>query len=263
MTTALLELEGIWARYRGRDARAPLAGVDLAVRLGEVCAVLGSNGAGKTTLVRVAAGLLPPCRGTARLGGDDVKTLDRRAIARRVAVLAQRCEAPGGFTTREVVAMGRAPHLDAWQRSGPADEVAVEAALEHCGLGAMASRLVGELSAGEQKRVHLARVLAQGAPLLVLDEATAHLDIGHAALLHELVRAEVDTGRAGCLAIVHDLEAARRHADRVVLMREGEVVANGPTGEVMTPAWLGRAFDAEIVEGERAFVARRRPHAVG
>ncbi|MBI4951280.1 MAG: ABC transporter ATP-binding protein [Myxococcales bacterium] len=262
---ALLELEGVGASYGGRAA-APLVDLDLEVRPGEVVVVLGPNGAGKTTLVRVAAGLLAPSCGRVRLGGEDLARLDRRAIARRIAVLAQRCETPAGFSVRDVVAMGRAPHVGGWLHLAPADERAVDGALARCRLEPLAARPAVELSQGEQKRVHLARVLAQGAPLLVLDEAAAHLDVGHAAMLYALVRSAVGaaadapegapeaTPRA-CLAVVHDLDAARRHADRVVLLKEGRVLAHGPVAEVMTPELLGKAFDARIVMGEPGYVA--------
>jgi len=255
---AAVELDGVWASYPGQGeaaaARAEprLREVDIQLEAGQLCALLGPNGAGKSTLVRVIAGLLPPSRGRVRLFGTESGRLSRQQIAKRVAVVPQRGEVGLGFSVRQVVGMGRAAHQGALLRASRADERVVEQTLERCELGALADRSVSTLSGGEQKRVHIARALAQQAPVLLLDEAAAHLDIRHSIALYELVRAEVSERGLACLAVMHDLSAAAQHADRVVLLKAGRVVADGSVAEVMTATTLGDAFDADIRVGRCA-----------
>jgi iron complex transport system ATP-binding protein len=261
-----VELSDVAARYPARAGRA--AGPErlrverFQLHEGELCALLGPNGSGKSTLLRVIAGVIAPHRGSVQLLGE--AKLDRQERARRVAVVPQRCEVALGFSVRDVVAMGRAPHQDVLLRETRADRAAVDRAIEACDLAALAARPVAELSGGEQKRVHIARALAQEAPVLLLDEATADLDVRHAIALYELVRAEVQARGLACLAAMHDLNAAAHYADRVVLLDDGAVVADGPVPEVMTAERLGRVFGtaievAELADGRRCFLGRGRP----
>jgi iron complex transport system ATP-binding protein len=233
----------------GYGAENVLEDVSLNVRRGELCAVLGPNGAGKSTLVRLLSGALRPRRGAVILGGEDLAGLDRQAIARKVAVVPQSVEVALGFTVREVVAMGRAPHQGAWMVADAYDREAVDRALEACALGALASRPVAELSGGEQKRVAIARALAQESPILLLDEAVAHLDVRHAIELHELVRRELSRRELACVAVLHDLNAAARYADRVALLKGGRIVAEGTVPEVMTYRKLRDVFETDLYVG--------------
>ena len=249
-----------------------LRGVSLEVRAGELCAVLGPNGAGKTTLVRVLSGLLAPRAGAVSVLGEDIARLDRRAIARKIAVVPQTVEVAMGFTVREVVMMGRAPHQGAWMRASEADDAAVERALAACELADLAARPVAQLSGGEQKRVAVARALAQEAKVLVLDEAGAHLDVRHAVAVHELIQREVAERGLACLAVLHDLNAAAQYADRVALLKDGELVAHGTIEEVMTYRRLKEVFETELyvgvneLDGARYFLPvrpRSRPSGPG
>ena len=251
-------LEAASAGYEG-EALGPLRleAVDLSVKAGELVAVLGPNGSGKTTLVRLICGLLRPRQGKALLFGEHACDMDRLAVARLVAVVSQHTEVALGFTVQEVVGMGRAPHQGAWQRPRREDQRAVDQALAACELEELRDRPVASLSGGEQKRTHIARALAQQTPILLLDEAGAHLDIRHAMALYELVRAEIDTRQLACLAVMHDLDAAAQHADRAVLLKAGAMVASGPVAEVMTAPELGRTFDAEIHVGTNGPAGRR------
>jgi iron complex transport system ATP-binding protein len=257
-----VRLEAVSASYdkpHGQPLRSgwQLERVDLTIERGELVAVLGPNGSGKTTLVRLVAGILAPTEGKVELLGQDARSLDRNEIAKLVAVVPQRNEVALGFSVREVVAMGRAPHQGAWQRIRPQDGEIVERVLRSCELVDLGHRPVASLSGGEQKRAHIARALAQEAPILLLDEAAAHLDIRHAMALHELVRAEVRARRLACLCVMHDLDAAARYADRIVLLKDGKKLADGPIAEVMTAKRLGQAFGAEIHVGTSAPEGRR------
>lgn len=242
-----LELRGISAGYP--SGRLALEGVSLSVRRGELCAVLGPNGAGKSTLVRIISGALPPVAGEALLLGEPLRSLDRRAIARRLAVVPQAAPPPLGFTVREVVQMGRAPHQGAWMRATARDDEAVQRALAACELEGLADRPVAELSGGEQRRAAIARALAQEAEVLVLDEPGAHLDVRHSIDLYEVVRREVAERRLACVAVLHDLNAAAQYADRVALLKGGRLLACGTVEEVMTYRRLKDAFEAELYVG--------------
>jgi len=241
-----VDLASVWAGYGAVDA---LSGVCLTVRAGELCAVLGPNGAGKSTLVKLLSGALRPRRGSASLFGGDLATLDRRAVARLVAVVPQHVEVAFGFTAREIVMMGRAPHQGAWMRATSADREAVEHAIDACALAPLASRPVAELSGGEQKRVAIARALAQEAPLLLLDEAGAHLDVRHTIAVHEVVRREIARRGIACIAVLHDLNIAARYADRVALLKAGRIVAEGTIEEVMTYRKLKDVFETDLYVG--------------
>jgi iron complex transport system ATP-binding protein len=259
---AAAQLERVTVRYAPTSAPA-VADVDLAVGPGEVTALLGANGAGKSTLLRVAAGLLQPQQGTARLFGREVRMLDRRQVARQVAFVPQTEEVAVGFRVREVVAMGRAPHQDGWMRARAEDRAAVDDALARCDLAAFAERPVETLSGGEQRRVAIARALAQRPRVLVLDEPAAFLDVRHRLELHELLSDLARCDGIACLVAMHDLDAAARIASRVLLLRGGRVVAAGAPADVMTPARLRETFDADVdvgvhaASGARYFVALR------
>jgi iron complex transport system ATP-binding protein len=242
----------------GYGGRRVLEGVELSLRAGEILVLLGPNGAGKTTLLRALAGTLAPASGAVRFDGRDLASLDRGALARAVAVVPQDTPITHGFSVREVVAMGRAPHQGRWMRASPEDDAVVDDALARCGLRDMAARPFAELSGGERKRVLVAQALAQRTPVLLLDEPTASLDLRRTLDLFEILADEARRGVA-VAAIVHDLALAARVADRVALLFGGRLAALGGVDEVMTEAHLSRAFETEIARvvdaptGVRAF----------
>ena len=222
--------------------------VPLSVDAGELVAVVGPNGAGKSSLLRAVAGLIP-AEGTVELAGRPVQAWPPRERARRVALVRQATGLEAAFTIRELVELGRAPHLGWLARLGPADLGAVEDALGAMGLGALAARDVRTLSGGEQQRALLAQALAQDPAVLLLDEPTAHLDVRHA--LDLLLRVSRERARAVVLAI-HDLELAARFANRVAVLDGGRLVADGPPPDVLTPELLRDVFGvvAEVEPAE-------------
>ncbi len=223
----------------GPDAEA-LRGVTFSVRPGEAVALVGPNGAGKTTLLRALAGLVPHA-GQAHLDGEPVGRMDARERARRVALVRQQTALGVDFTVREVVAMGRAPHVGWAARLGTADTAAIDAALAATDLVAFAGRSVRRLSGGEQQRVALAQALAQDAPTLLLDEPTAHLDVRHQIDLLDRARALADSGRT-VVAALHDLDRAAAFAPRMLVLHRGRLVADGLPERVLTPALLADVF---------------------
>jgi iron complex transport system ATP-binding protein len=251
-----LELEGVSVRYP--DAPTPaLSDVTLRIRGGEVAALLGANGAGKSTLLRVAAGLLRPTTGTVRVGGVDARHDSRQTLARRVAFVPQSEAVPVAFRVRDVVAMGRAPHQGTWMRETSEDRAAIDEAIARCDLAALAERPVETLSGGEQRRVSIARALAQRPRVLLLDEPAAFLDVRHRLLFYGLLAEAAERDGIACAVAMHDLDAAARFATSAVLLCAGRVVASGAPGDVMTADRLGAALEAQVAVGVHALSGQR------
>ncbi|HWH83495.1 MAG TPA: ABC transporter ATP-binding protein [Burkholderiaceae bacterium] len=220
-----------------------LRDVSVALRPGWT-AIVGPNGAGKSTLLRVLAGLLVPDVGHALLDERELAAWPARERATRIAWLAQQGEATGELTVREVVHLGRLPRLGLFGAPGPADEAAVDAALRAAECEAWQQRRLPELSGGERQRVLLARALAVGAPWLLLDEPTTHLDPPHQAALVRLVRREVAAGIA-VVSVLHDLSLALL-ADTLVVMQAGRLCAEGAPADAALQAALIEVFDGAI-----------------
>jgi iron complex transport system ATP-binding protein len=237
----ILEADGITLRYPQRP-RPALDGVSCRVAANELVAVVGPNGSGKTTLVRALSGLLQPERGAVRVEGRPLQEWKRAELARVLAVVPQREEIAFPLRVDETVMLGRYAHLGAWAAPGAADRGAVRTALERCDATALAERSIDALSGGEWQRVRIARALAQEPSALILDEPTASLDVRHEMELLELIRRLVDQGLAG-LVITHELNLAARYADRMILLSEGRVVAEGTPLSVLTEHTLGRVFE--------------------
>ena len=231
---------GVHVRIGGN---AILHGVDIEVRAGEIVGLAGPNGAGKTTLFNALAGDIVGEAGDVRVHGEPVASWTARELAQRRAVLPQQIQMSFPFRVRDVVAMGRAPWIGTDRQD--ADEAAVERAIVAADIESLVARQFTSLSGGERARVAYARALAQEAQWFLLDEPTAALDIRHQELLFESLRARVRDGD-GALVVMHDLALAAAHADRIVLLRAGLVVATGTPREVLTPAILGEVYGYAI-----------------
>ncbi|MFE7429768.1 ABC transporter ATP-binding protein [Streptomyces sp. NPDC057545] len=219
-----------------------LHGVDLEVGPGEVVGLVGPNGSGKSTLLRAIYRSLRPTQGVVRVGEDDVWRLAPRAAARRTAaVLQDPAGSTGGLSVTEIVALGRTPHHGLIGREGPDDRRSVAEAIDRCGISHFADREYASLSGGERQRVLLARALAQGPRLLVLDELTNHLDIRARFELLDLIRS---TG-VSTLAVLHDLDLAARLCDLIVVLDRGRAVAAGSVLDVLTPDVMREVFGVE------------------
>jgi len=244
--TPLLEVRNASYAYGARPA---VEGVSFVARAGELVALVGPNGAGKSTLLRLAAGLLPPSSGSARVGGLPAHSSPRRAVARVCALVPQEPKAPWAFTVREAVMMGRAPHQGFLAIPGPFDHGAVEGALAACDLAALAGRRLDELSGGERRRVFFARALAQEPRVLLLDEPTAFLDLAHQVSAMEMARVAANAGLC-VVAVLHDLNLAAAAADRLLVLSRGRVVADGTPGAVLTADRVRDVWGLEVWRGE-------------
>jgi ABC-type cobalamin/Fe3+-siderophores transport system ATPase subunit len=254
-----IEARGVTAGY---GTHRVLEDVSFGAAAGEIVALLGPNGAGKSTLLRVLAGTLEPSAGSVEVFGRALGERSRRELAQVLAVVPQDSDVAFGFDVRQVVMMGRAPHQSGLLLPTEQDLAAVDAALARCDLTELAARRVSELSGGERRRVTIARALAQAPSILLLDEPAAHLDVRHAVSVYELVRREVSEREVASVAVVHDLAAAARWADRVVLLASGRVRAAGTPAEVLTAELLGEVFGVPIrvgvdPEGDRYFIPAR------
>jgi len=215
--------------------------VSLTLERGEVLGLVGPNGAGKSTLLRLMAGDVRPSDGAILLDGAPIDTYKTKALALRRAVLPQQTVLQFAFSTREVVLMGRSPHLAFAAAEREQDHLAVERSMAQTDTLELAERIYPSLSGGEQQRVSLARILAQETPILLLDEPTASLDIHHQQLVMETARALADDG-AAVLAVLHDLNLAAATADRVALLKAGRLFALGPPWQVLTESNLTEVF---------------------
>ena len=225
-----------------RFGRTPiLSNVEVTLRAGEVLGLLGPNGAGKSTLIGALAGLTTLSQGAVLLHGNDVHRLNPRIRAKQLALLPQGLECHWPMAAREVVALGRTPHLRAWAQPSKEDARAVERAMHACDVVHLQQRPMNTLSSGERERVLLARALACEAKVLLADEPAAQLDPGHQLdvmnTLRQLARNDVAVGVA-----LHDLSLASRFCDRVALLKDGRVLAAGATVETLTPENLMRCF---------------------
>jgi iron complex transport system ATP-binding protein len=219
--------------------------VSFAVEPGAWVSLLGPNGAGKTTLLRVLAGLRR-FHGTVRLAGRRLDELGRREAARRVALVPQIPVVPPAMTVGDYVLLGRTPHLGVLAREGAEDRSAAGAALARLELEAFAERALGSLSGGELQRAVIARALAQEAPILLLDEPTAALDMGHQQQVLELVDELRRADGLTVVAAMHDLTLAAQYGDRLVLVDRGRVVAAGASRDVLTAERLESLYGANV-----------------
>ena len=237
-----IELDGVTVRLGGRPV---VREVTARVERGEWVALIGPNGAGKTTLLRAIAGLVRH-EGDVSLFAQPAAALERRERARLLAVVPQEPETPPWLTVAEYALMGRTPHLGPLAREGAADREAAARALDRLGLEPFAERALGTLSGGERQRVVVARALAQEAPIVLLDEPTAALDIGHQQQALELLDALRSADGLTLVAAMHDLTLAAQYADRVLLLAEGRIVADGTPADVLTESALAEHYGASV-----------------
>ncbi|MDI9633017.1 MAG: ABC transporter ATP-binding protein [Methanolinea sp.] len=247
----MLAISGVDLSY---GAHLVLSGISLQSPRGTFLGIIGPNGSGKTTLLKAIARLVAPSRGTILLGGKEVGEYPARDLARMVGMVPQ-ATAPGfDFPVQDVVMMGRYPHIGMLGAERPADREAVRRVMEVTGIAHLAERSTREISGGELQRVIIARALAQEPEVLLLDEATAHLDLGHQVAILQVVR---DLARRiTVIGVFHDLNHAAHFCDRLVLLHDHRILALGEPREVLTGENIERAFGIRAVVREDPLTGR-------
>ena len=234
------------------DGQPVLAGVSLEIRVGERVAILGPNGVGKTTLMKLLCGARIPTRGSILLDGRELHTVPRQELARQIAVVPQDLAIPFAFTAREIVELGRTPHLGLLRGFRSEDRKAVEQAMQLTDTTEFGGRIINELSGGERQRVIIAMALAQEPEILLLDEPTHLLDITRQADVLDLVT-ELNCSRGlTVVAAIHDLNLASRYFNRLIILHRGKVLAEGPPETVLHADIVEEAFGGpvEIVQAD-------------
>lgn len=243
MSDALLNLDAISYGY-GANAWC-LHDVSLALRPGEVLGIIGPNGAGKSTLLRIAAGTVQPDGGRVMLDGRDIKRIARRSVARTLGYLPQHVSSTFDYRVEEVVAMGRYAHLRGAGFLRAGDLEIIERCLELTETKAYRDRPMSQLSGGERQRVLLASVLAQQVEVLLLDEPTTGLDLHHQVSFFDLLSRLARKGIA-VATVTHDLNLAGLYCDKLLLLRNGRALRQGPVGEVIRSDVLADVYPGDI-----------------
>ncbi len=233
------------------------------LRPGEVTVLVGPNGSGKSTLLRTVARLQRPRTATLTVDDTDALALTPREFSRRVALLTQGRPTPTGLTVRDVVEFGRYPYRGRWGRADPDGRAAVDRALAMTGVAELAERGAEHLSGGQLQRVWLASCLAQQTGVLLLDEPTTYLDLRYQIELLDLVRDLADDHGIAVGAVLHDLDQAAALADRIVLLHQGRIIADGLPEDVLTAERLTDTYGIRIEVGTDPLTGRLRTRAIG
>ncbi len=259
---SMVEVRGVAFRYRtGRGVED----VSFQASPGELLGIVGPNSAGKSTLLRLLSKVMAPQRGRILIEGRDIGFLSRVALARQVAVLPQEFHVAFPFRVAEVVLMGRYPHAAGpWgvTHDGARDRAVTLAALQATGTTELAGRRIDELSGGERQLVSLARALAQEAPIFLLDEPTAHLDLRHQGIVLSILLAHHRKGRGTTILVSHDLNLAAEHCDRLLLLAGGRVLTTGRPEEVITPRYLEPAYGCPVTVERHPISGRPRVQGI-
>jgi iron complex transport system ATP-binding protein len=241
-----LRAEGLRLAY---DDRVVVDDLDLVVPTGRITVIVGANACGKSTLLRALARLLTPKSGAVRLDGRSIHSIPTRALAQQLGILPQSPVAPEGLTVIDLVGRGRSPHQTWWRQWSSTDEDAVHEALRATDMTDLAHRAVDELSGGQRQRAWIAMAVAQGTPVMLLDEPTTYLDLAHQIDVLDLITdLNRHQGRT-VVMVLHDLNQACRYADHIVAMKAGRIAGEGSPAEVVTAAMVEEVFGLRCVVG--------------
>ncbi len=226
--------------------RIVLDGISLGVRAGEMLGIVGPNGCGKSTLIKGITKVIPLKRGSIHLDNKSITAMSHDELARLIAVVPQQTSLPEAFTSFEVVLMGRTPHLGFLRHEGQRDINIATQAMEITDTWHLASRRVGELSGGEKQRITIARALTQQPEVILLDEPTSHLDIKYQIETLELVSYLSQQEGLTILAALHDLNLAAQYCNRIIMLKEGLIYAEGSASDVVTPDNVRQVYGTDV-----------------
>ncbi|MHC1724926.1 MAG: ABC transporter ATP-binding protein [Syntrophobacteraceae bacterium] len=239
-----VSVSGLRCGYSGLEV---LKGLSFSVEGGEFVGILGPNGSGKSTLVLALSGVIPIQAGRIEIHGTELKRLGLKERARLVAVINQDGDIRFPFSCREVVSMGRYPHQKRWCLDSISDHEAVEKALVLTDTQFLAERLISAVSGGERQRVLMAKSLAQETPVLILDEATSAMDIHRKLQIFKVLERLNREENLTVMAVLHDINLAALFCHRMLFLKEGNIEADGPTGEVLTPDVLENIYQTRVM----------------
>lgn len=238
----LIEVNDLYAGYNGSDI---LKGISLKFREGEMVGALGPNGSGKTTLINVMSGILKPRKGDVSLNGVSIKDLGIRDISRQIAVAPQKTEISFPFKCFSITLMGRNPHVSRWGFYSSEDErIALDAMVSTDTLR-LHDRPITNVSGGEAQLVTVARILAQQTRALLLDEVTSNLDVCHKMAVFDLLKT-INLNGATVISVMHDLNLAAMYCDRLIFMKKGQIILDGPTHEVFQESNLREIYETDV-----------------
>ncbi len=237
----MISMENIVCRYPG-SSREVVSGISFSVGRGEFVSLIGPNGAGKTTVFRILGGYLKPYSGDVRIKGMNILEMNRRIRSKVLGVIPQNIFTPLPYTVRQIVEMGRVSRLSRFGVQSGQDRRAVSDAMVEMEVDRYSGTLFGNLSGGEKQRVMLAMALAQEPEILLLDEPTAHLDIGHISRLMEILCRLNGKRKLTIILITHDINLAARYSSRIILMKEGRIFEDGSAESVLEPELIEAAY---------------------
>lgn len=254
-TKTLMEVRDLFGGYPGNPV---IKNISFKVNKGEVLGIIGPNGSGKSTLLKIMSRALMPGSGEILLEGRAIKAFQLKEFCRKVAFLGQEPETEFSFSSLEIVSMGRIPHLRRLQEETARDKKAIEEAMLSTFVSELSERDINALSSGERQRVFLARALAQEPSLLLLDEPTSHLDIGHQVQILDLLKDLNSQKNLSIVMVIHDLNLAGEYCDRLILMNEGRVFCEGKPHDVLTYANLESVYKTVVLVDKNP--VSRRPY---
>lgn len=242
MEKPILEVKNAVFGYEGKSV---LKNINFQVTTGSVIGLVGPNGAGKSTILKTLSGLMPLLQGNIFFGGQSLATIDKKIFAGKVAYLQQHHAVPFNYTVKELVAAGRYPYLQWWEKPGTKDTEVINECLEYMGLATLQNKLVNQLSGGQRQRVFLAKILAQQTSILFLDEPTADLDFVYKDELFKFAGELAKQGRTIIMAI-HELGLAYQYCSNIMLLGQGKVLTQGAPKDVITGENLSLAYGVPV-----------------
>ena len=255
----MIRAEHIQVAY---DEHIVIKDLNLSIHKGEVISILGPNGCGKSTLLKTLSRVLKPTKGKVLIEEAPIDSIPTKELSRKIAMLSQHNQVPVGITVKELVYYGRLPHKKWYETRNKEDEAIIEWALIHTGLAEYKERQVSDLSGGERQRVWLAMALAQKPEVLLLDEPTTYLDISHQLELMELICAINEKFKMTIVMVLHDLNQASEYSDRLVIMKKGEIKADGTPEVIINEDLLRDIYHIQCDIDKNPRTARPRIHPI-
>lgn len=251
----IIEVNNLHFGYNGAEI---LQGVTFNLRVGEVVGVIGPNGSGKSTLLKLVSGLYSPWQGQVKIKGEPIEGYSRREIAQIIATVAQDVDRDFPFTVREIVAMGRSPYLGRFAIEGKGDKKVISDALERTDISHYGDRFPYQLSGGERQRMVIARALAQEPQVLLMDEPTSYLDLNHQIDINRLMLQLVKEKGLGVVYVTHDLNIAAECCDRVLMLKDGKIIAEGKPMDVISQENIKIVYGCQVLVDENPQSGRPR-----